>query len=124
VTPITRVVLVNTVYMMSHWQDVFSESETKPVPFFVDGGEAEPRDLMHQTRDYQRLKIKGGEALKIPYANQTSMIVIRPKGKRGLESVNAMITQSTLREVLETIDQVPYVRTDLALTSGGFFKYE
>ena len=115
VTPITRVVLVNTIYMMSHWQDVFYEGKTKPVPFYIDGGDADTRDLMHQTQDYQRLKVKGGEALKIPYANKTSMIVIRPKGKRGLESVNAMMTQSTLREVLETIDQVPYVRTDLAL---------
>lgn len=115
VTPQTRLILVNTIYMMSHWQDVFSESNTKPIPFYINGEDAEPRDLMHQTRAYQRLKIKGGEALKIPYANQTSMIVIRPKAKRGLEPVNAMMTQSTIREVLENIDQVPFVRTDLAL---------
>jgi serpin B len=115
VTPATRLVLVNTVYMMAHWQDVFSESATKPVPFYTDGTAAEPRQLMHQTENYQRLKVKGGEALKIPYANNMSMIVLRPKGTRGLASVNAMMGQSTILEVLENIDQAPSIETDLAL---------
>lgn len=115
VRPETRLVLVNTIYMMSHWQEVFNENNTKLLEFYVNGEDAEPRDLMHQTGAYQRLKINGGEALKIPYANQTSMIVMRPKGKRGLESVNSMMTQNAIREVLENIDEAPSVRTDLAL---------
>lgn len=111
----TSLVLVNTVYMMSHWRDVFWEENTKSVPFHVDGEAAEPRQLMHQTKDYQRLKVDGGEALKIPYANQTSMIILLPKGKRGLDSANAMMRQNVITQALDGIDEAPSVSTDLAL---------
>jgi len=111
----TRLVLVNTVYMMSHWQDVFSEASTKPVPFYIDGTGAEPRQLMHQKGTYHRLKIRGGEAIKIPYANETSMIVLRPSGKRWLSSVNALMRQQTISDVMKNIDKAPLVLTDLAL---------
>ena len=55
VGPSTRLVLVNTVYMMSHWQSVFSERQTKVVPFYTEGTDAEPRKLMHQLEEYQSL---------------------------------------------------------------------
>lgn len=115
VSPETRLVLVNAVYMMAHWGSVFYEGNTEDRLFRVDGADAKLRPLMHNTRSYQRLKVKGGEALRLNYNNRMSMIILLPKSDKGLNPVNGILSAGTVAQVLTDIESAESVLTDLAL---------
>src|SRR2546430_8967297 len=47
----TRLVLANALYLKAPWASEFSESATKPEPFFVHGGGPSDVPMMQQTSD-------------------------------------------------------------------------
>ena len=115
ITGDTAFVLVNAIYMMAHWQDVFYENDTKDGSFLIDGAEKADRPLMRKMDDFQQLDIPGGEALRLPYANDMSLIVMLPESGRGLGPVNAMMTPASIDYVLSNIEGAETQYTDLAL---------
>lgn len=95
VTRDTKTVLVNTVYMKSHWGH-FDERDTKPYPFRVSGESWEDREIMEvsgtsKTDKFRFAKIGNTHSIVLPYYNKMSMIVILPPKGRGLENLNREI---------------------------------
>ena len=115
VTPETAVILVNTVYMMAHWQSVFSERATQNRPFLVGGTQKEDRPLMEQELFLRRAKVGGAESIEIPYANDMSMIVILPPTGDGLTEINREISAENIETHLQALQHSKPINTDLRL---------
>ncbi|MEM7730196.1 MAG: serpin family protein [Pseudomonadota bacterium] len=119
VTPDTAAVLVNTVYMMAHWRDIFSESDTQPRDFRVAGKRTEPRAMMQRVGRYALARtetgVGGAGALRIPYANDMSMIVILPDEADGLAGLDREMDAARIEAHLEALEAAEPVRVDLRL---------
>jgi len=82
---LTRMVLVNAIYLKAQWQTPFEEAATAPAKFAIAGGAAKQVPTMH-TIAYARWGDHGGaRMLDLPYASgggpQLGMLLIVPDGK-------------------------------------------
>ena len=107
ITPYTKTVLVNTVYMKSHWHH-FIEGETKPYPFLINGEQWEDRPMMEvsgtsKTDKFRFAKIGQTQSINLPYSNGMSMIVILPPKGKGLEKLNREINADRINAHIEAI---------------------
>jgi len=107
VTPDTKTVLVNTVYMKSHWGH-FNERDTKPYPFRVNGDGWEARDVMEvagtsKTDKFRFAKIGNTQSIVLPYYNKMSMIVILPPKGKGLEKLSREINSDRITAHIEAL---------------------
>jgi len=77
--PLTRLVLVNAVYLDATWEHQFDPNETTDGPFtLLDGGRVNV-PLMHQTSSFPYGTGDGWQAIQMPYAgNDLAMLVIVP----------------------------------------------
>jgi serpin B len=66
VTPLTRLVLVNAVYLKAKWLDPFTHQDTFPAAFHAPDGTVEV-PTMHQTATLGYLQGAGYRALELPY---------------------------------------------------------
>lgn len=79
ITPDTRLVLTNAIYLNALWQFQFEESVTQDEPFFLlDGSQAQAR-MMRQQKTFAYASGEGYQAVDLPYwGGQLSMLVIVP----------------------------------------------
>ncbi len=85
--PLTRLVLVNAVYLLAPWEHPFEPEATAPGPFRTLTGDEVTVDLMalNTTLDYAELD--GVRAVELPYAGrELSMLVLVPDDLSALES--------------------------------------
>lgn len=87
IDPLTRLVLANAVYFKAHWADQFSEHATQAQPFRlnpeVPGATVEvPMMRLTGTYRYSRDWKLGIQALRIPYEESLSMLVLLPAAGR------------------------------------------
>lgn len=64
---LTRLVLVNAVYLDARWETPFDRNATRPVTFRVDGRTAVEVDTMHATRTLAYGQIDGATIVELPY---------------------------------------------------------
>ena len=107
ITSDTKTVLVNSVYMKSHWGH-FNESDTKPYSFRVDGENWEDRDIMEvagtsKTDKFRFAKIGNTQSIVLPYYNKMSMIVILPPKGKGLEKLHREIDADRITAHIEAL---------------------
>ncbi len=100
VDPSTRLVLVNAVYFLGDWRRPFEKESTHDDTFFAAGGERTV-PFMHQTEDFRYGDTGPAQVLEMPYqGNLLSMIVLLPRERDGLATLEAALTPDTLREAL------------------------
>jgi serpin B len=92
ITPLTRLVLTNAVFMKAPWAEPFVESATQPAPFFVAPGR--PVDVPFMRRSATLAAGRVGEAgaaatvCEIPYAgDRLAMVIVVPDEVDGLPDV-------------------------------------
>lgn len=87
----TRMVLVNAVYMKAQWLSPFTASETKPGPFWTSASASKQTPLMHGVVSGSAGEHANATVVSMPYSfgngPQLSMLVVVPKAKDGLQSV-------------------------------------
>ncbi len=95
----TRLVLVNAVYMKAPWADEFAESATKPLPFQVNGRDAQAVPTMLRKARFGYAQRDGYQVVTVPYfGNDLQLLVLLPAAKDGLAELEAKLTPQLLTE--------------------------
>jgi serpin B len=82
---LTRLVLVNTIYLKAPWEAEFRESETKPLPFHTGGGESVEVPTMTGRRYVSYSRRNGFSVLALPYYGEDiQFLVLLPDQLNGL----------------------------------------
>lgn len=94
---VTRLVLVNAVYFKAPWENPFSESATKPLPFHAQGGDAVNVPTMSIQKSFGYAKQNGLTVVSLPYSGgEIQFLIILPDDVNGLAKVEANLTSSEL----------------------------
>lgn len=95
---ITRVVLTNAVYFKGSWGFQFEEAFTRDEDFTTLEGEAIRTPTMHQTERLAHCRACGCTAVKLPYSDwASSMLILLPDG--GLEEFERTLDMETLERI-------------------------
>jgi serpin B len=102
ISALTRLVLVNAIYLKARWQHEFPEASTRKEPFHPEGSGAIPVDMMHLT---ERLAYHRGphhQAVLLPYkSGPLAMAIVLPDGPLSQFQVGDLDgVAGLLREVL------------------------
>jgi len=107
---LTRVVLVNAVYLRADWQDPFAKAQTSSGTFHAPGGDVSV-PFMHGTVTRSFTSGDGWQAVELAYAGgELSMTILVPD--RGRYNDVATTLSAT---VLATLDTAQPAEVDLAL---------
>ena len=96
----TRLVLANAVYFKAAWASEFSESATEPRPFNLIGGEQVLVPPMAQERDHAYWRNDEGtaEALRLPYDEGLSMLIVLPSAD-ALDEVERSLSAEAITQI-------------------------
>lgn len=84
---LTRLVLVNAIYLKAAWQTAFTESATAPAPFTRLDGSTVDVPMMHSSTELGYAAGDGWRAVDLPYVGgKLSMLVIVPDGLSAFEA--------------------------------------
>ena len=93
----TRLVLVNAVYLKAPWASEFHAQATRPEPFHVKGGAAQPVPTMNQQAHYGFAQHKGFRAVGVPYTGgEVQFLILVPDKVDGLADMEKDLTAATL----------------------------
>jgi serpin B len=122
---LTRLVLVNAVYLKAPWAKKFQVAETKPGLFHVNGGKRVDVQMMSQREEYMYGKGQGFSLLVLPYAGyQLTIMLILPDALDGLAAVEATLN-STLNflpadvETCQVVLRIPKLKLEPAILPLG-----
>ena len=94
--------LINAIYLNAPWLDPFEAKWTKDRPFQLVTGASVPVPTMVRSGEYAIHETKEWSALRLPYADRrTSMVVLLPGAGRSVTEVAASLP---LAEVLAWVD--------------------
>lgn len=94
---LTRLVLVNAIYLKAPWAEPFQTSATKPGPFRVNGGKSFDVSMMMQRNELPYARGDGFSILQLPYGgHQLGFLVLLPDKADGLSALEAKLTPGVL----------------------------
>lgn len=93
VDPLTRLVLVNALYMKAKWQSQFVRASTSSEVFFAPGG-PEPVPTMHQDGTFPYVAGAGYRALELPYVGDRLAFDIVLPSPGGLAALARRVAAS------------------------------
>lgn len=77
---LTKMVLVNTIYMKANWLNDFTEHATSDQPFTLLDGTTTSVPTMRQTAYFASVKSDDYQAISLPYiGNEYSMLIVMPE---------------------------------------------
>jgi len=120
---LTRLVLVNAIYLKAQWATAFSEGATKPSAFVVDGAGSKQVPTMHADTVHTRHgSYAGARTLEIPYSYaggpMLSMLVVVPD-KAKLADVEAAYTKGGIQPFLAGTSQSAKINIALPKFTAG-----
>jgi serpin B len=94
ITPLTRLVLTNAIYMKAPWAKPFEKSATRPEAFTLSGGDTAEVPFMHTRGRLVAGQVGAGDAAatvcEIPYdGGRLAMVLVVPQQPAGLPTVLA-----------------------------------
>jgi serpin B len=96
-TNLTRLVLVNAIYLKAPWAEPFQALATKPGPFRIRGDKSFDVPTMTQTLELSYAKSSGFAALQIPFGGQElRLLVLLPDKVKGLATLERKLTPDLL----------------------------
>ncbi|XP_063056420.1 leukocyte elastase inhibitor-like [Engraulis encrasicolus] len=101
-TPMTRLVLVNTVYFKGNWKHRFEPENTKEMPFKITKTESRPVQMMYRKVPVLHDRVEENDmvmqVVELPYTDpQLSMVILLPP-EGTLDTVMSQLTISKLLE--------------------------
>lgn len=94
---LTRLVLVNALYLKAPWEDRFPESATTRLPFHPGGGNPVDVPTMNAQKSLGYARTNGVTVVSIPYAGrELQFLIILPDDVKGLAKVEAGLTAEQL----------------------------
>ncbi|MCD6226904.1 serpin family protein [Candidatus Micrarchaeota archaeon] len=104
ITPATRLVLTNAIYFKGKWVKQFDPKDTQKKDFFVSPSKTVDVDMMSLTGEqFNYTEDNDVQVLELPYDsdmnnNKLSMLIILPKNKSGLSSVEQSLTLNKINQ--------------------------
>jgi serpin B len=103
-TPDTRMALANAIHFKASWAEPFPERMTADKPFTVAAGKEVQAKTMSITRSMAYGEHVDAQVLEISYRDRaTSMVVVLPRAKDGLDALVAGLTPQRLESLLGTL---------------------
>ena len=97
--PITRLVLVNAIYLKAPWVNPFPKGATTPQPFHVRGGDEVKAPTMHGQSYCGYAKRDGYAVVSVPYQERDlQFLILIPDNPKGLQPIEKKITAQMLSE--------------------------
>jgi serpin B len=94
---LTRLLLVNAIYLKAPWAEPFQATATKPVPFYLSSGKSVEVPMMTQRQELPYAKGDGFSVLQLPYDGyQLGFLILLPEKRSGLASLEAKLTPGVL----------------------------
>jgi serpin B len=93
---LTRLVLVNAVYLKAPWREPFEASATKPGPFFVYGSKSVDVPMMNQRHELQVAQGDGFVAVVLPLAHPLQFLIFLPANQDGLAQLEKHLSPDML----------------------------
>lgn len=126
-SPGSRLVLVNAVYLKAPWAEEFSEYATAPRPFHVAAGAPQDRPTMLRQDDFGYRKFPGFSAVTVPYSGgELQFLALVPDAVDALPAVEKTLTAALLAEcaaapATDVVLQLPKFRLQPDRMSLGKF---
>jgi serpin B len=93
----TRLVLVNAIYLKASWAEPFEGSATRPRPFHVQGGRKMDVPTMVGESDFGYARAPGFTVISLPYAfGDLHFLILLPNEVNGLAALEARVTPELL----------------------------
>jgi serpin B len=102
ITELTRLVLVNAIYMKAAWQYAFDENATRPQTFHLPGEDLTV-EMMHQTQRYKYAEGDGYQVLELPYAGTSMSMDIFLPGAGAFDAFEQGLSAETTAAILDTL---------------------
>jgi len=94
---LTRLVLVNAIYLKAPWANPFPESATKPLPFHVADSATVDVPTMSIQKSFGYAKARGVTVVSVPYSGgELQFLIILPDDVKGLAKIEAELTADKL----------------------------
>lgn len=93
---LTRLVLINALYLKAPWNYPFEVSATKPDAFYVNGDQRIEVPMMHQTDDLPFAQGNGFVAVMLPLSYPFHVVVFLPGRQTGLAQFEKQLSSNLL----------------------------
>jgi serpin B len=111
-TKLTRLVLVNAIYLKAKWAKAFPESATSPQDFHLTGGESLKVPTMTRQGEMACLKGNGFTAVGVPYAiGDLQFLILLPNAESSLSILEKKLTP----DILATCSRAPNQQVKLSI---------
>jgi serpin B len=105
---LTRLILVNAIYLKGNWVSQFDKRLTRNAPFWVTPAEQVQTPMMKKVDEFSYGESDDLQILELPYAGyELSMIVLLPRNVDGLRELEERLTAENLPKwtnILEPMD--------------------
>ncbi|MFZ4683582.1 MAG: serpin family protein [Terrimicrobiaceae bacterium] len=96
---LTRLVLVNAIYLKAPWAEEFNQNATEPRPFHLAGGQSTKAPTMVRKDSFGYLKRDGYTAVTLPYTGgELQFLILLPDEPDGLPALERKLSASLLAE--------------------------
>ncbi len=101
---LTRLVLVNAIYLKAEWENRFAKEATKLETFYVRGQSPEKVPTMYQLASFGHRKESDFRVVALPYiGNEVQFLILLPDARDGLAEMEKGVT----RDLLMACRQLP-----------------
>ncbi|MCX8156930.1 MAG: serpin family protein [Verrucomicrobiae bacterium] len=101
-TPLTRMVLVNAIYLKGRWEYAFPARDTADAPFHLPGGRTRLVPMMTQKQTLGYAENPDWQALSLPYqGGRWAMVFLLPRRVDGLAALEEQMTAEKLAQWLQ-----------------------
>jgi serpin B len=114
---LTRFVALNAVYFQGTWRETFNTKATMERPFYASDGKTKlgTVPMMSKTDKRSQLGVVDGVSiLRRPYQGGASFVaILPPEGEKGLEKLEASLSNDKLQQWLASARRAPSIRVQL-----------
>jgi serpin B len=103
---LTRLVLINAVYLNARWKSPFVKSQTSPAPFYAPQGTLTV-PTMHQTGTFRYLRASGYQALELPYRGDRLAFDVLLPDPGSFSSLEERLARAGPLPLLEGLESRP-----------------
>lgn len=104
-TPDTRLVLTNAIYLNAPWMHRFSEDGTAPAPFTRLDGSTVDAEMMRLSERLLYASGEGWDAVELPYIDGSLAMVVIVPSSGAFETFQSRFDAETLQAVLSSLDR-------------------
>ncbi len=102
----TSLALANAIYFKASWDEPFREQATRDAPFHAPGGQV-TAPLMRRVAHLSYAEDEAVQVVSLPYrGHDTSMLIVLPRARTGLEAVEGALTAERLTGWVGTLRPV------------------